>query len=276
MVSADFGGNVAIWQIENGQFQLKNTLNLGRLRALAIDDDRRFAGASVDGRIFVTQPQSDDYSDLLPHQFLPTTPTIGLAWDEGRLLILSVDCEVRRVGFEPNPHVVFEHPILPLGQPPSFAVVTTQHGNDIAFARGASNLEVGDNWLAFYAHRSEIRNLAAAGASLFATAEALYWFDLSPATPVIHRIVVTDQVIVEARLAWFGGVRSASIRRRDGAPWIATTLGGRAVPNDPLLHMHLAVIESSGQLGEVFSSTNFFFSPDLRELRIEDPTIPPE
>jgi hypothetical protein len=276
LVSADFGGNVAIWHFENGQLQLKNTLALGRMRALAIDEDRRFAGASVDARIFVTQAHSDDYSDLLPDQFLPATPPIGLAWDEGSLLILSEDCEVRRVSFEPNPQVVFERPVLPLGQPPSFAVVTTQHGNDIAFAQGSSSIEVGNNWLAFYAHRSEIRALAAAGASLFAASETLYWFDLSPATPVIHRIVVTDHAIVEARLAWFGGVRSASIRRRDAAPWIATTLGGRAVPNDPLLHMHLAVIESSGQLGEVFSSTNFFFSPDLRELRIEDPTIPPE
>ena len=276
MASADITGAVILWQIDNGQFQPTHTLVLDRLRALAIDEDRRFAAATAGGQFFVTRENADDFSDTLPPHLLSPMPCAGLAWDEGSLVAFSEDGEVRRIRFLPAVQTEFLRPPQPPGVRPAFAIVATQDDSEIAFARGTADLEIGPNFMVSSSHRSEIRALAAAGSTLFAAAESLLWIDLNAKRPVMHRVVVTDQIILECRLAWFGGVRSASIRRRDGAPWTATTLGGRAVPNDPLLHMHLAVIEASGQLGEVASSTNFFFSPDLRELRIEDPTIPPD
>lgn len=275
MASADITGAVTLWHVENGQVSPTHRLTFDRLRALAIDGDRRFAAATVSGQFFVTRENADDFSDTLPPPLVSPTPCAGLAWDEGSLLVFSEDGEVRRIRFLPTAQVEFVHPPQPPGVRPAFAVVGTQDDSEVVFARGTANLEIGQS-LVYNSHRSEIRALAAAGSTLFVAAESLQWIDLNAKRPVMHRVVVTDQIILECRLAWFGGVRSASIRRRDGAPWIATTLGGRAVPNDPLLHMHLAVIEASGQLGEVASSTNFFFSPDLRELRIEDPTIPPD
>ena len=276
MASADVNGAVTLWQIENGQFLPTHRLTFDRLRALAIDGDRRFAAATVGGQFFVTRENVDQFYDTLPTQLVSPTPCAGLAWDEGSLLVFSEDGEIRRIRFLPTAHTAFMRPPQPPGVRPAFAVVRTQDDSEVAFARGTDNLEIGQGLLVYSSHHSEIRALAAAGSTLFVAAESLQWIDLNANRPVMHRVVVTDQIILECRLAWYGGVRSATIRRRDGVPWITTTLGGRAVPNDPLLHMHLAVIEASGQLGELASSTNFFFSPDLRELRIEDPTIPPD
>lgn len=108
---------------------------------------------------------------------------------------------------------------------------------------------------------------------VYAGGDALYVFDMrSTGNPTIRRIVVTDEVVLEALLNRNGMVKSAQAWRRDpSATWNITAAAGKSLPNDPLLHTYIAVIEPGGHLGEVSTGGTYFFRADRRMFQIEDP-----
>jgi hypothetical protein len=282
---ADGAGVLHVCQME-GLGLNERTVSLGRVSALAMNSEGLFAAAGPETPLYVADFQAPE-GNILPAQLSPAAAVAELAWDRDSLIILLQTGEITRIRFAPPTQE-------PLGWAPSSAppaqtpqgwaaspvpghVMTPLHttrSDSIAVASGASVLYAGPGWPPLGAHRADIRALASAGERLYAAADALYVFDLGMMPPSVERIVVTDQVILEAELSITGPVRSAVIRRRDSAPWKVTTVGGRALPNDPLLHASLAVLDTNGQLTEVFTSKNFFFSSDLKELHIEDPDVP--
>jgi hypothetical protein len=277
LASGNANDTVMIWSNQDaGQYELLKTLQVPGLTALAINSKGQFAAAAINQQLLIGVAQTsagpDEPIGTLRH-------CIALQWeDDDRLLALGHDGQLSRIRLQPAYQEEFLRPGGTAGsEQPVFAVLNGPAGERIACARGSAAIEIDQSYI-FAAVHGDVRTLRAAGDILFAGGDALYVFDLRPAVqPSFRRIVVTDEIVAESRLSRFGQVKSARIWRRDPASsWNISAAAGKSLPNDPLLHQHVAVIEPHGQLGEVFTAGGYFFTSDRRVFQIEDPDAPPE
>jgi hypothetical protein len=280
LVSGHAPDTVTIWERDDaGKFSQRRALHgLPTLSALAIHGNGKFAVGCINQSLIidrvdapVTDPPRWNYEGMPRHcialQFQP----------DGSLLALNQDGQLTRITTEPYSQESHMRPGSAGSVQPVFAALSGNPvGERIAFARGTAPIEIDGAW-AFDALHSDIRTLAAASDVLFAGGDALYVCDLRTGRPLIRRIVITDHVVLTARLNVFGEVRSASITQRDpAASWNISTHAGKSLPNDPLLHQHVAVVEPSGLLGEVFTSGGYVFVSDRRVFQVEDPDVLPD
>jgi len=132
--------------------------------------------------------------------------------------------------------------------------------------------------------RARLHTLAAAGDVVFGAADALYVFDLRRVAAAganepartgasIRRIVVNNEIALVARLdeVRSGRIASLMLRRRGGPAWNVQNVGGKALPEDPLLQPCVAVLASDGTLDDLGAGSHASFNDRRTILRADDP-----
>jgi hypothetical protein len=188
----------------------------------------------------------------------------------GELLLIEANGAMSRVMAQPWQ----ESPVAPPTDGfhnAAHAAVLADAG--IAMARGGPGVHTDAGW-GSDAVRGDVRALAAAGNTLFIGADALYTVDLRPAgpgaRPMVRRLLVDDELALDATLDDAGRVAKLLLRRRRGqVPWNLQSAGGRPLPDDPLLHACVALLASDGSLAELSEGAGYSFSSDRTVLRAE-------
>ena len=280
LASGDSNGGIVVWTITPQGLTQQETLQVVTpLLALAVHPSGLLATATP-GEVLVRQLGVSEAAPGQTARISTTTDRIGLTWDGAELLAVDRNGAVARIRISPTVQETMEWaPTWGGSAPARVALVRTGAPGPaaplrMAYARGTAPIDVGPA-LRFSSPHGRVNALAAADDVLYVGADALYVCQPSAVPPVMRRIAIVGDAIVDALLSPGGPLISAVVRRRDGGPWLTTNIGGKAVPADPVLHAAVAVIEESGQLGEIASTGNYFLSPDRRELHIEDPTVPP-
>lgn len=273
LARASSNGDVAIWsQMPNGGFELKDSFSIPGLSALAIDGKGRIATSAPMQPLMVRELGIPAATRSISRS--ASVPCVALQWDEDGLLVLDNTGQLTRVTVGSQ----WQETVVRAGSPEqvlksTFAKLHASPRHPIAYARGCAPLEI-DGELYNFVH-ADIRALASSDDALYAGADALYVIEPRPnATPAIWRILVSDRLVMNARLDIAGGVKSVQLRPRDpSAAWTTVMAGGKAHPSDPLLHEYVAVLEPDGTLGEAHTSPGYQLSADRRTFTLEDPDL---
>ena len=239
------------------------------ITAIAIDPQGHVVVAAAGGVVAVAGAGETEWSKM------PLGPTQrsfqALHWvAPGEVLLVEANGAMWRVMDRPWQ----ESPVAPpLSVYPPVSLVAVLPDLGIAVVSGGHQVHLDSGWMSS-AVRGDVRALAAAGQTLFVGADALYTVDLRPARPgakpSLRRIVVDDELALDATLDDLGSVASLLLRRRRGqTPWNLQSAGGRPLPDDPLLHACVALQANDGSLAELSEGSNYSFNADRTVLRAE-------
>ena len=250
--------------------------DLNGVAAAAVSPTQRRVAMAIGSQLYVSDSGQKSWAAATTASVGQTMA--GLVWeDDSHLLAIGLSGKVARIRVEPwtEMHQPTVERSLDAALP--FARVNG-HGLLIGVEGGLARPDSPYGLMGCY--RSRLRQLSAAGGSVFAAGEALYLFDLPPGGALeeatLRRIVVTPDV---ALMAWLdplpglmpGRITRLVLRRRGNFAWNVSGRGGNLLPEDPLLQSCLGLLAVDGTLTELADGADFDFNDRRTILRARDP-----
>lgn len=248
----------------------------GAVAAVAVSPGQRRVAMAIGGLLYVSDNEQKSW---ITGSGTAVGPSMGgLAWeDDSHLLAIGPSGSFARITVQPWAEVPQPSVERHLDAAPPFAL-TAGHGLLIGVDGGLGRPDQHGGLIGCC--RSRLRQLSAAGGSVFAAGEALYLFELPPGGKLeqatLRRIVVTPEV---ALMAWLdplpdptpGRITRLVLRRRRNFAWNVSGQSSGLLPEDPLLQSCLGLVAVDGTLAELAAGADFDFDDSRTILRARDP-----